>query len=98
MDKVVCPSCGGAKAGYGVMCSDRGCRPGRITCDFCKGEGQVISEANERWHKGEALRKARIKRGLTLFEQAAILGVEPIVLNDIEHGRRPADELNNRPM
>jgi transcriptional regulator with XRE-family HTH domain len=58
----------------------------------------VSSEANERWHKGEALRKARIKRGLTLFEQAAILGVEPIVLNDIEHGRRPADELNNRPM
>ena len=77
MVKVVCPSCGGAKAGYGVMCSDRGCRKGKITCDFCKGDGQVSSEASERWHKGNALRKARVGRGLTLFEQAAILGVAP---------------------
>ena len=98
MVKVVCPSCGGAKTGYRISCSDRGCRTGEITCDFCKGEGQVSSEASERWHKGDALRKARVKRGLTLFEQAAILGVEPMVLNDIEHGRRSSDELNNRSM
>jgi predicted transcriptional regulator len=50
------------------------------------------------WHKGERLRRARIERGLTLSEEAAILRVDPVVLNDIEHGRRSveAEELNNR--
>jgi hypothetical protein len=98
MVMVVCPSCRGAKAGYGIACSDRGCRAGEIACDFCKGEGQVSSEAGERWHKGRVLRDARVKRGLTLFEEAAILGIEPIVLNDIEHGRRSSDELNHPSM
>jgi len=55
----------------------------------------VSCKADERWRKSEALRKARIKEGLTLFEKAAILGVDPIVLNAIEHGRRSAGELNN---
>jgi hypothetical protein len=96
MSMVVCPSCRGAKAGFGVACGPKGCRPGRFTCDFCKGEGQVSAEANERWRKGEGLRRARIERGLTLSEEAAILRVDPVVLNDIEHGRCSAAELNNR--
>ncbi len=95
MSMVFCPSCRGAKAEFGVACGPQGCRPARFTCDFCKGEGQVSCEADERWRKSEALRKARIKEGLTLFEKAAILGVDPIVLNAIEHGRRSAGELNN---
>ena len=93
MVKVVCPSCGGAKAGYRITCGDRGCRLGEITCDFCKGEGQVSSEASERWQRGDALRKARVERGLTLSEQAAILGVAPKALNDVEIGRRRSEEL-----
>jgi hypothetical protein len=95
MDKVVCPSCGGARAGYGVMCSDRGCQPGRIICDFCKGEGQVSAEANGRWQKGRAARDARVKERLSLFEKAAILRIAPEVLNDIEHGRRTFEEVKN---
>ena len=93
---VVCPSCGGAKAGFGVMCSDRGCRTGAIPGGFCKGEGEVSSDAAERWHEGEAMRRERVEEGLTLFQKATILGVDPILLNDIEHGRRSAEELNNR--
>ncbi len=98
MSMVVCPSCRGAKAGFGVACGPKGCRPARFTCDFCKGEGEVSAEAAERWHKGSAMREARVKRGLTLFEEASILGVDPIVLNDIEHGRRSVEELSNRSM
>src|SRR6266851_8173676 len=79
MVEVVCPSCGGAKVGYRITCSDRGCRLSEITCDFCKGAGQVSSET-ERWHRGDARRKERVERGLTLSEQAAILGVAPMVL------------------
>ncbi|MGO9056329.1 MAG: hypothetical protein ACLQU2_02950 [Candidatus Binataceae bacterium] len=56
------------------------------------------SEASERWRKGRAIRDARVKRGLTLFEEAAILGIEPVVLNNIELGRRSSDELNNPPI
>lgn len=58
---VVCPSCRGAKAEFGVMCGDRGCRPGAITCDFCQGEGQVSTEAEVRWREGHAMRQARVK-------------------------------------
>ena len=98
MVKVVCPSCLGAKAGYGVACSDRGCRWGKIACDFCKSEGQVSSAPSEHWPKGRAMRDAMIKRGLTLFQEAAILGIDPIVLNDIERGRRLFNELNQPSM
>jgi hypothetical protein len=99
MLKMVCPDCDGAKTRHGIACTiDRGCRPLEIACQFCKGEGQVSAEAGECWNKGRALREARVKQGRSLFEEAAILGIEPIVLNDIEHGRRSSDELNNPSM
>ena len=96
MLNVVCPACEGAKALHGIACSsDGGCRSGEITCDFCKGEGQVSAEAGERWHRGRARREARFTAGRSLFEEAGILGIEPDVLNEIEHGRRTFDEQNN---
>jgi hypothetical protein len=49
MVKVVCPECRGAKSSYTVSCGDRGCGTGMRTCEFCKGEGQVSTEAAERW-------------------------------------------------
>ena len=52
-------------------------------------------EANERWQKGRAARDARVKDRLSLSEKAAILGIAPEVLNDIEHGRRTFDEVKN---
>ena len=70
---VVCPDCQGAKAGFGIACSDRGCRPIERACDFCGGEGRVSPEANERWQKGRAARDARVKQRLSLFEKAAVL-------------------------
>ena len=95
MLKVVCPSCQGAKGGFGIACSDRACRPIERACDFCRGEGQVSAEAGERWRKGRAARDARVKQRLSLFEQAAILGIAPEVLNDIEHGRRTLEAVKN---
>jgi hypothetical protein len=64
-------------------------------CSFCKGEGQVSSEAAERWRTGQAMRDARVKRGFTQREEAMRFGISWIELNDIEHGRRSSDELNN---
>jgi hypothetical protein len=47
---VVRLECGGAKSSYAVSCGDRGGETGVRACKFCKGEGQVSSEAADRWH------------------------------------------------
>jgi transcriptional regulator with XRE-family HTH domain len=36
------------------------------------------------------MRRARVKRGSSQREQAALLGISQILLNDIEHGRADA--------
>ena len=68
-------------------------RPGMRACEFCKGEGQVSSEAGERWRTGKAMRDARVKQGRTQQQEAEWLGISPMELNDIEHGRRSLDEV-----
>jgi DNA-binding transcriptional regulator YiaG len=79
------------------MCSsDSGCRAGSIACNFCKGEGQVSSEAAERWRKGRALRDARVKQHISQREEAIRLGITWIQLNDIEHGRLSLEQISNR--
>src|SRR5260370_30094323 len=88
MSTVVCPDCQGAKAGFGIACGDRGCRPIERACDFCGGEGRVSPEANERWQKGRAARDARVKQRLSLFEKAAGLGLPPAVVHDNRHRTR----------
>src|SRR5277367_1387207 len=93
MVKVVCPECGGAKSSYAVACGDRGCKTGVRACEFCRGEGQVSSDADERWHAGRAMRDARVKQGRTQQQKAARLGISPMELNDLEHGRRSLDEV-----
>ena len=93
MVNVVCPECRGAKSSYAVSCSDRGCQTGVRACEFCKGEGQVSSEAGERWRAGKAMHDVRVKHGLTQQQEAERLGISPIELNDVEHGRRSLDEV-----
>jgi transcriptional regulator with XRE-family HTH domain len=63
-------------------------------CEFCEGEGQVSSEAGERWRAGKAMRDARVKQGLTQEQEAERLGISRIELNDLEHGQRSLDEPN----
>ena len=87
MDNVVCPVCGGEKGGFRIECGSRGCRSSTFVCDFCKGEGQVSSEANGLWQEGRALREARVAQGISQLEQARILGISQFDLNDAEHGR-----------
>jgi len=47
------PECRGAKSSFAISCSDRGCQTGMRACSFCKGEGQVTSEAAECWRTGD---------------------------------------------
>jgi hypothetical protein len=90
---VLCPDCRGAKSYFGVACSPGKCRTGMMTCGFCEGTGHVSPEANARWQKGRALRDARVKAGLTQREQAYVLGINWIDLNDVEHGRRAMEDV-----
>ena len=86
-----CPDCRGEKSAFGLACTmDKGCRPITMVCRFCNGTGVVDASAFKRWRIGEAMRRARVKRGSSQREQAALLGISQIVLNDIEHGRATA--------
>jgi hypothetical protein len=56
-------------------------------CDFCGGLGIVELAAVDRWRRGQALRQLRVhKRHLTQKGLAHILGISPMLLNDIECG------------
>ena len=86
-----CPDCREEKSAFGLACTmDKGGRPITMVCRFCNGTGVVDAPAFRRWRIGEAMRRARVKRGSSQHEQAALLGISPIVLNDIEHGRAHA--------
>jgi hypothetical protein len=93
MLRVTCPSCQGKKAGFAIMCSDQECRPGIRPCDFCHGEGEVSPEAEALWREGEAMRKARIKQGRTVFGEAKRLGIDPFELNQAAFGRKTLQEV-----
>jgi hypothetical protein len=64
-----------------------------MMCQFCAGTGHVSPEANTRWQKGRGLRDAGVKAGLTQREQASLLGINWIDLNDVEHGRRDMEDV-----
>jgi hypothetical protein len=71
-----CPGCRGQKSALGLACTmDKGCRPVTMVCRLCNGIGIVDASACKRWRIGEAMRRARIKRGSSQREQAALLGI-----------------------
>jgi DNA-directed RNA polymerase subunit M/transcription elongation factor TFIIS len=90
-----CPQCGGHTQAFAVMCGprtpggdDMKCTTGIVACDFCGGLGIVESPIAERYRRGDAIRKLRVKKWqLTLRQQAEILRMSPMLLNDIERGR-----------
>jgi hypothetical protein len=66
-------------------------------CEFCGGLGMVESAVAERYRRGDAIRKLRVKKWLlTQGQMAQILRMIPILLNDIEHGRAEWPAWMNR--
>jgi hypothetical protein len=98
-----CPSCGGQAQGFGVMCGprtpgsdDMKCKTGIVACEFCGGLGIVETALAERYRNGRAIQELRKKSGLTLRQQAQILRMSPILLNDIEQGKADWPKWVNR--
>jgi hypothetical protein len=66
-------------------------------CDFCGGLGIVEIAAADRWRQGQALRQLRVhQRHLTQAGLAHILGISPMLLNDIECGRADMPDTVDR--
>ncbi len=64
-----------------------------LVCSFCQGLGQVSEHADSLWQKGCEVGAARKQQGMTQREQALILEISPLDLNDVECGRRAFEDM-----
>jgi hypothetical protein len=97
MGTETCPSCNNEGPHLAVLCGPDGCRETLRACDFCGGLGIVEVAAADRWRRGQALRQIRVhKRHLTQKGLAHILGISPMLLNDIECGRADMPDTVDR--
>jgi predicted transcriptional regulator len=69
---------------------DSGCVREWEKCWLCRGEGQVTLERNKAWldakERGKTMQEDRLKRGLTLGQEARRLGVKPSDISKLENG------------
>jgi hypothetical protein len=80
-----------------VLCGPNDCRETIRACDFCGGLGIVEVAAADRWRRGRALRQLRVhQRQLTQKGLAHILGISPMLLNDIECGHADMPDTVDR--
>ena len=97
MGTETCPSCNNQGPHLAVLCGPNGCRETMRACDFCGGLGIVEVAAADRWRRGHALRQLRVhQRHLTQEGLAHILGISPMLLNDIECGRADMPDTVDR--
>jgi len=89
-DGIPCPDCHGTGQQdiYFLRKSDGTCDPHRrITCQRCRGTGQITQRDREWIEAGQAMRKERLSRGMTLRREAARRGLKPSTLSAMEQGR-----------
>lgn len=82
-----CPHCKGAKVLHGFACP--GFRPVELQCFRCLGNGQVPDSDLEAYEKGQQMRDDRLKRDMSLREEAARLHISPVELSHMEQGLEP---------
>jgi hypothetical protein len=84
---VTCPDCRGVKEATGLGCGAGGCRQITLRCRFCEGAGVVDEASAARFREDQRRRRERVRRRESQGERAAIMGIPPEMLNDIERGR-----------
>ena len=89
---IQCPDCRGSGAVTGFACGydaageiSGGVRT--LPCFRCKGERGIPAEWAEWIWQGEAIRTDRIREHCGGRERARMLGLTPLQLNDVEHGK-----------
>ena len=58
-----------------------------LPCFTCKGERAIPTEQAEWIRQGEAIRTDRVREHCGGRERARMLGLTPLQLNDVEHGK-----------
>ena len=83
---IICPHCKGRKTSPAFVTIKTGCSFQEVDCFTCKGAGFITRDHSDRIIKGEGIRLERIKRGLSLRQEALRLGIKPIKLARLERG------------
>lgn len=84
---VICPSCGGDGIVSRVVRHTCRCEWEAGNCSLCAGEGRIAADRAAIVAAGATAYYARVKRGISLRDRAAELGVTARELGDFEHGR-----------
>jgi hypothetical protein len=86
---MICPDCKGAKGSTAYACP--GFRPIHIPCELCDATGEVTPEHAESVTAlraaGNAIRQERIERGESMRDAAKRRGLTVVEYSRIENGR-----------
>ena len=93
-----CPRCKGQRGGPAfVMRRGSGCSLEQIDCTACGGTGEVSEDHAAMMAEGQRRMRDRIARDVSLRDEAKRLGVRPVDLSDMEHGRKPWNRTGTGP-
>lgn len=87
---VICPHCSGERKVFAFMNNGPDYRThtsGLIDCRTCLGAGKITQEHADRIAAGTSMRTQRVQRGESLRDAAKRLGITATELSAIEHGR-----------
>jgi hypothetical protein len=93
---ITCPSCKGRKGGQAMVCGPNVHGMRWMPCSTCKATGQVTEAHLARIEYGRLMRQDRIRRHMTMREEAARLGCGIGEWSRIEHGDEPETEEGRR--
>lgn len=86
----MCPVCFGSGERNVFAKRANSCTFEAIICSDCDGTGAVDAEYEARIAVGKRIRYDRLRRGLSLREEATRLGLSVVELSARERGLRPA--------
>ena len=84
---IQCPDCRGSGKMTGFVCSTTSGSFRTWPCSRCKGAGAISVQMALWLRMGEAIRTDRIRENCGGRERARMLGLTPLRLNDVEHGK-----------
>ena len=86
-DLIQCPDCQGAGSVTGIVCGLNFGGVRTLPCFRCRGERSILAEQLEWISMGKAIRTDRIRENCGGRERARMLGITPLALNAVEHGK-----------
>ena len=84
---IQCPDCRGSGNHTGFVCSPTSGSFRTMPCFRCKGHRRNLGQMALWLRMGEAIRTDRIRENCGGRERARMLGLTPLQLNDVEHGK-----------